>query len=79
MIRNKMKRSGRKRKVFITLTLVGSLLFGKPRFSTYRSSSSNFDNQAVHERVIYDREFNSSEKNDRQVILVRDQRLVIFQ
>lgn len=66
-----MKRSGRKRKVFTTIALALSLVFGKPRFSTYRSSSSNFDNQTVHERVIDDREFNSSEKNNQQVILAK--------
>ena len=52
---NKIKPPGRKRKVFITIILLLSLLFGKPRFSSSRSSSPNFDNQAIHERVIDDR------------------------
>lgn len=51
---NKIKRSGRTRKVFITITLLLSLLFGKPRLSFSGSSSSNLNNQAVHERVLRD-------------------------
>jgi len=46
-------------------------LFGKPRLSFSRSSSPNFDNQVVQERVIEEREFNSLEENDRQVILAK--------
>lgn len=45
--KNKMKRRGRKRKVFMTIALVISLMFGKPRLSSSRSSSSNFGNQTV--------------------------------
>jgi len=50
-----------------------SLLFGKPQLSFSRSSSPNFGNQAVHERVIDEREFNSFEENDRQVILAKNE------
>lgn len=45
-------------------------MFGKPRLSFSRSSSSNFDNQVV-QRVIEEREFNSLEENDQQVILAK--------
>ena len=68
---NKIKPSGRKRKVFTTIALILSLLFGKPRLSFSRSSSPYFGNQVVHERVIGDREFNSLDENDRQVILAK--------
>jgi hypothetical protein len=61
----------KKRKVLITLTLILSLLVGKPRLSSSRSSSPNFGNQAIHERLIDDREFNPLDQNDRQVILVK--------
>jgi len=36
-----------------------------------RSSSPNFDDQGVHERVISNQEFNSLEENNRQVILAK--------
>jgi len=68
---NKIKPPDKKRKIFITTVLLLSLLFGKPRLSFSRSSSPNFCNQEVHERVIDDREFNSFEENDRQVILAK--------
>jgi hypothetical protein len=68
---NKTKPPGRKRKIFTTIALSLSLLFGKQRSSFYQSSSPNFGNQAVHERIIDDREFNAFENNDRQVILVK--------
>jgi len=45
-----------------------SLLFGKPRLSSSRSSNPNFGNQEIHERVINDLEFNLLDENDRQVI-----------
>lgn len=51
---NKIKSSGRKKS-----SLILSLLFGKPRLSFSRSSSSNLENQVVQERVIEEREFNS--------------------
>ena len=48
-----MKHSGRKRKVFLIIALGVSLVFGKPRLSSSRSSSSNFGNQTVGiERVV---------------------------
>ena len=60
---NKIKSSGRKRKLFkkvlATIALIVGLVFGKPRLSCSRSSSSNFDNKVVQERVIEEREFNS--------------------
>jgi hypothetical protein len=56
---NKIKSSGRKRKVLTAIALILSLLFGKPRLSFSRSSSSNFDNKVVQERVLEEREFNS--------------------
>jgi len=68
---NRTKPSGRKRKRFVSIALLWSLLFGKPRLSFSRSSSPNFDDQGVHERVISNREFNSLEENDRQVILAK--------
>lgn len=49
----KLKRSGRKRKIFLTIALGVSLVVGKPRLSSSRSSSSNFGNQTVGiERVV---------------------------
>ena len=60
---NKIKPTGKKRKVFITITLLVSLLFGNARSSSSRQSSPNFDNQTIHERVINDQEFNSFENN----------------
>ena len=65
-----MKPRGRKRKLFTTIALALSLLFGKLRLSSSRSSSPNFGNQTIYEKVINDRDFNSFEDNDRQVILV---------
>ena len=69
---NKIKSSGRKRKLFkkvlATIALIVGLVFGKPRLSCSRSSSSNFDNQVVQERVIEERDFNSL---DPQVILAK--------
>ena len=47
-----------------------SLLFGKPRSSSSQSSSPNFDNQTIQEKVINDRDVNLFEGNDQQVILV---------
>ena len=67
---NKIKPQGRKRKIITTIALAWSLLFGKPRSSSSQLPSSNFDNQTIHERVINDRDVNSFEENDRQVILV---------
>ena len=68
---NKMKRPGRKRKIVTTIALSLSLLFGKPRLSSSQSSSPNFGNQEVHQRLIDDREFNLLEENDQQVILAK--------
>ena len=68
---NEIKPSGRKQKIFTTILLSLNLLFGKARLSFSRSSSPNFDNLVVQERVIDDREFNSLEENDQQVILVK--------
>jgi len=68
---NKIKPSGRKRKIVTTIILSLSLLFGKARLSSSQSPSSNFDNQTIHERVINDRDVNSFEDNDRQVILAK--------
>nr|QUS63746.1 hypothetical protein [Haslea silbo] len=68
---NKIKPPGRKRKIVITIILSLSLLFGKARLSSSQSPNSNFDNQIIHERVINDRDLNSFEDNDRQVILAK--------
>mgnify|MGYP000057444553 CR=1 FL=1 len=68
---NKIKPSGRKRKIFATIALVLNLLFGKSRLSSSQSPSPNFGNQEVHQRLIDDREFNLFEENDRQVILAK--------
>jgi hypothetical protein len=68
---NQNKVTGRKRKIFATITLSLSLLFAKSRLSFSQSSSPNFSNQEVSERLIDDRESYSLEENDRQVILVK--------
>jgi hypothetical protein len=68
---NQNKVTGRKRKIFATITLSLSLLFAKSRLSFSQSSSPNFSNQEVSERLIDDRESYSLEKNDRQVILAK--------
>jgi hypothetical protein len=68
---NQNKPTGRKRKKFATIALSLSLLFAKPRLSFSQSSSPNFGNQEVHERVIDDREFNLLKDNDQQVIFVK--------
>ena len=41
-----------------------SLLFGKLSFNCSQSSSPNFDNKVIQERVIDDQEFCSLEDND---------------
>lgn len=48
-----------------------SLLFGKARLSSSQSSSLNFDNKVVQERIIDDQEFCSFKENDQQVILAK--------
>ena len=68
---NKIRHSGRKRKIIATITLSLSLLFGKARLSSFQSSSPNFDNKVVQERIIDDQEFCSVEENDQQVILAK--------
>lgn len=67
---NKIKPPGRKRKIITTIVLSVTLLFGKARLSSSQSSSPNFANQVVNQRVIGEQELNSLEENDRQVILV---------
>lgn len=67
---NKIKPTGRKRKIFATIALSLSLLFGKAWWSSSQSSSPNFGNQEVHQRLITEREFNLLEEKDQQVILV---------
>lgn len=68
---NKIRHLGRKRKIIVTIALLLSLLFGKTRLSSSQSSSPNFDNKVVQERIIDDQEFCSLEDNDQQVILVK--------
>ena len=68
---NKIKHPPRKRKIIATIALSLSFLFGKTRLSSSQSSSPNFDNKVVQERVIYDQWFCSLEDNDQQVILVK--------
>ena len=68
---NKIRHPGRKRKIIATIALSLSLLFGKTRLSSSQSSSPNFDNKVVQERVIYDQWFCSLEDNDQQVILAK--------
>ena len=70
---NKIKPTDRKRKIFATIALLLSLLFGKARWSSSQSSSPNFGNQEVHQRLITDREFNLLEENDQQVILAKSE------
>ena len=48
---NQTKPKGRKQTIFATITLALSLLFGKPRSSYSYSSSPNFDNQTIFEKV----------------------------
>ena len=64
-----MRHPGRKRKIIATIALSLSLLFGKTRLSSSQSSSPNFDNKVVQERIIG--EFWSLEDNDQQVILAK--------
>jgi hypothetical protein len=54
-----------------TIALSLSLLFAKSRLNFSQSSSPNFSNQEVSEKLIDDREFYSLEENDRQVILAK--------
>lgn len=68
---NKVRHPGRKRKIIATIALSLSLLFGKARLSSSQSSSPNFDNKVVQERIIDDQEFCSLEENDQQVILAK--------
>jgi len=68
---NKIKPRGRKRKIFATISLALSLLFGKSRLSSSQSPSPNFVNQEVHQRLNDNREFNLVEGNDQQVILAK--------
>ena len=68
---NKIRHPGRKRKIIATIALSLSLLFGKARLSSSQSSSPNFDNKVVQERIIDDQEFCSLEENDQQVILAK--------
>ena len=68
---NKIRHPGRKRKIIATIALSLSLLFGKARLSSSQSSSPNFDNKVVQERIIDDQEFCSVEENDQQVILAK--------
>jgi hypothetical protein len=68
---NKIKPPGRKRKIITTLALSLSLMFGKAQLSSSQSSSPNFGNQEVHQRLIDDREFNLLEENNQQVILAK--------
>jgi len=49
---NKIKPPGRKRKIFTTIALSMSLLFGKARLSSSQSSSPNFGNQEVHQVIL---------------------------
>lgn len=67
----KIRHPGRKRKIIATIALSLSLLFGKTRLSSSQSSSPNFDNKVVQEKIIDDQEFCSLEDNDQQVILVK--------
>jgi len=69
----KIKSSGRKRKIITTIALALTLLFGRARFSSSQSSSSNFGNQEVHQRLIDDREFYllEEEENNESVILAK--------
>jgi hypothetical protein len=68
---NKTIHPGRKRKIIATIALSLSLLFGKARLSSSQSSSLNFDNKVVQERIIDDQEFCSFKENDQQVILAK--------
>ena len=68
---NKIRHPGRKRKIIATIALSLSLLFGKTRLSSSQSSSPNFDNNVVQERIIDGQEFCSLKDNDQQVILAK--------
>lgn len=71
MVKLKRKSSGRKRRIFGTIILMLSLMFGKPRSSSSNTSSPSLDNKVFHERLIGDREFNLFEDNERDVILAK--------
>jgi len=62
---------GRKRKIFLTISLSLSLFFGKSRLGNFQSSSQHFGNQEVNERVINHPELNSLGKNSRKIILAK--------
>lgn len=77
---NKIRHTGRKRKLVKTIIVSLSLILGKALLSSYPYQSPRFDfdsqtihDQTIHERVINmnDRDVHSFEDNDRQVILVR--------
>jgi len=68
---NKIRHPGRKRKIIATIAFALSLLFGKTRLSYSKSSSPNFDNKVVQERIIDDQEFYALEENDQQVCLAK--------
>lgn len=61
----------KKRKIITTIILLWTLLFGKTRLSSPYSSSPNFDNKVVQERITDDQEFCLLKDNDQQVILVK--------
>lgn len=61
---NKTKPRRRKQTIIANITLSMSLLFGKLSFNCSQSSSPNFDNKVIQERVIDDQEFCSLEDND---------------
>lgn len=68
MNQNKLKPRRRRRKILDLIIIISLLFGGKARVSSSQSSSPNFDNKIVYERIIYDQEFCS---NDQQVILVK--------
>lgn len=62
---------GRKRKIFATIALAFSLMFGKTRLNSSQSSSPNWGNQEVQQRFINNQEFNLVEEKYDQVILAK--------
>jgi len=63
----------KKRKIFATIPLLLSLVFGKPQLRFSESSSPNFGNQELHQRLIDERYFYSFEDNDQQVNLAKSE------
>jgi hypothetical protein len=70
-LRKIRKSSGRKIKIIISGGLAWSLMFGVPKLLSSRSSNLNYNSRINNEIVVLNNEFNSLNKNDLRVILVK--------